>query len=174
MFNGDYRYYGIHASMTDELLIANGGIFDTVYDVVFAASIVGFLKGETSKDSSDRKNDKTIFQDKLSREIDKTNFISRTMILANPDIDSVAGKPNRVERALKRYNESEVANLNKKYFEGYAFRGIEILHEEYQNNKSKKGDIVTFMYELIGKYANSDSNYESIHSIILNLAKMSS
>lgn len=170
MFRSDYRYFGEHAKMTDELLIENGGIFHTVYDAYFSAAVIGYLSGGTSREKGDRKDNKTIFSDKFSNEIDKTNLIVRTLLLANNSLDNIEGEPGRVDRSLRNYNDTEIGKLNRKYIESYAFKGLEILHEEFIRNKGNT-DIVTYAKEIFDKYADSNTTYENIQNMILDLAK---
>jgi hypothetical protein len=169
MFKSDYRYFGIHSSMTDDLLIKNGGIFDTVYDLFISAAIVGFAHDETSVIAGDRNETTTIFSDKLIKEIYKTEFIVRTLIISNENLDDL-DKNTRIDRALRYFSVEEVSKVNQKYIEGYALRGIEILHEQFILNKGKQ-DLVDFVDSLLEKYTTQDNDFESIHSQILELSR---
>lgn len=166
-FFSDYRYFGEHARMTDDLLISNGGIFDTVYDAYFSAAVIGFFSSEPSAERGSREKDKTILADKLTRELDKTNLIIRTLLLSDNSME-ISGDLGRTERAISKFTDPQIAEMNKKYIEKYAFKGLEILHEEFQRSKGKN-DLVTFAKELVEKYTSYDMS--DMYSLISNLVK---
>lgn len=168
LFTSDYRYYGDHANMTDDLLIANGGFFDTVYDAFFTASIVGFMDGTISIERGSKNSTKTIFGDKFSNEYDKTKFIIRTLILS--DTNFINNETEKIDRALRNIDDKDTAKINREYIEKYALRGIEILHDRFISSK-KNTDVVSFVNELIEEYTSKENNYESIHNLIIELSK---
>ncbi len=173
MFEGDFRYFGDHAELTNDLLFENGGtdgIFSTAYDVFFSAAIIGFLSGECSKEKGDKSQDKTIFSDKLSREFEKTNIIERTLILANPNLD-LKEEQTRINRALRNFTDVTTKKLNKDYVIGYALKGIEILHDKLKEAKNEKKDVVILANELIEEFTSDEKNYESLFDLIHELAR---
>ena len=172
MFEGDFRYFGEHAELTNELLFENGGangIFSTAYDVFFSAIIV-FLSGERSKENRDKSQEKTIPSDKLSKEFEKTNIIERTLILANPNID-IDEENGRINRALRNFTDESTKKLNKDYVIGYALKGIEILHDKLKEAKNDKKDVVILANELIDEFASNEKDYEGLFDLINELAR---
>lgn len=174
MFEGDFRYFGDHAELTNNLLFENGGtdgIFSNAYDVFFSSAIIGFLSGETSKEKGDRSQDKTIFSDKISREFDKTNIIERTLILANPNLD-LDEENGRIDRALRNFSEDKIKKINKEYVIGFALKGIEILHDKLKEAKNEKKDVVALSNELIEEFTSDEKDYEGLFDLIHELAKI--
>lgn len=174
MFNDgeNFRYYGEHAKLTDDLLLEKGGIFATVYDVLFTSAIIGYLDKNTSKVKGDRSYNKTIFSGKLISESTKTDFIARTLLLADEHLDLEDEKNGRISRALRNFNEVEIEKKNREYLIGYALRGIEILHDKFQEGKSKKKDVIEIVQELIDEYTSENNSFKSINDLILEYSKL--
>ncbi|MDC7797571.1 hypothetical protein PQS34_15920 [Bacillus altitudinis] len=173
MFEGDFRYFGDHAELTNDLLFENGGtdgVFSTTYDVFFSAAIIGFLSGETSKEKGDRRQDKTIFSEKLSKEFDRTNLIERTLLLANPNLD-VSEESGRINRALRNFTDDSVKKANKDYIIGYALKGIEILHDRLKEAKNEKKDRVILANELIEEFSSNSKNYQGLFDLLDEIAR---
>ncbi|RAT00498.1 hypothetical protein A6E27_24955 [Bacillus cereus] len=169
MFKGDFRFWGKHATMADELLDVNEGVFDTLYDLVLSAAIVGFISRETAKETGDRNSTKTIFSDKWSREHAKTDLIVKTLLLADKKVEGIE-QYSRSDRALRFYTEPDVGRLNQEYLKGYALKGIEILYQELKNQPNNM-DIVSYINYIMNKYVENDDVTQKTHDLIIGLSK---
>jgi len=175
MFEKDYRFSGDHAVMVDNMLIENGGIFDTVYDAFFTAAIVGILIKKKSNARGDKNNYKTIFADKFNNERENTNLILRTIIL-NDDLELSGKDDEKINRSFRNFaTDEETKKLNRKLIESYAFAGIEEIYNKFEQEYIKKNinkvDIIDFVDKLIDLYSDNNGEFQNVRDKIIDMAR---
>lgn len=174
MFENDITIYGKHATKL-KYLKEELSVFPRYYDVYMAGAIVGALNGKISKKDNESTDRARIYADVLIRETTKSKKIFQTVILC----DEIKGwtsdeKLNICFRYKDRTDEDFSASSEDErkmqealeLFESYALYGIEIMYDDFTNEKAAPSvdEIINKEYEIAKKQKieieSKDSQYE--------------
>ena len=174
MFENDITIYGKYATklkyLKDEL-----SIFPRYYDVYMAGAIVGALNGKISKKDNESTDRARIYADVMIRETTKSKKIFQTVILcdetkgwtSDEKLNICFRYKDRTEEDLSSSSEDERKMQEAiELFESYALSGIEILYDDFTNEKAAPtvDEIINKEYEIAKKQKieieSKDSQYE--------------
>lgn len=176
MFENDITIYGNHATKL-KYLKEELNIFPRYYDVYMAGAIVGSLNGKISKKDNESTDRARIYADVLIRETAKSKKIFQTVILCDEIKGWTSDEKLNICFRYKDRNDDEsplsfpeedkgLMQEAMELFESYALAGIEILYNDFTNEKTTLSvdEIINKEYEIAKnqkiEIESKDSQYE--------------
>lgn len=176
MFEGDYTFYGKHATYA-KFLKDDAKVFKRIIDVYMTSAIVGLLNKRKSEPI--KSEDKVrIFSAAFNTEYVKCNEIFKTVILADTtkgwsDEDRInicfRYRDKLDDQAIPVVKEEEIKIMKEalELFNSYVLGGIEILYDIFNSTSIEEDDMVDYAYKSIFDHHsfienNSDSNEDDL------------
>lgn len=158
MFDSQYRFYGKHAVLVEELTsdnvtLKNAKIFKRVIDVLFTAPLVGFLwkrradEDRTINPITKELDSKSVFNETIIIYQNKLFSIYQIIMLLDSEYEDDVSK--RIDKAFRYAGKNDE---DYQRFQSYVRGGVEILHEKLVEDASNKEDFLNnlnvFLHEL--------------------------
>lgn len=172
MFDKQYRFYGKHAKMVNELTgvfdeKSKSRMFERNLDVYINAPLVGFLyKTKSKKDTIDNGiSPQSIFTEQMINASDVLQDELRTILLLDCEYEPV--KEKRLDRAFRHLGKDE---CDLELFDSYVLGGVEVLYQKLIEEASSTSEYMNKLYDFLEEVQDR-YNSEITSETILELCK---
>ena len=160
MFSKDYRVLGKHATyirflnaytqnLDKEAKVA--GIFAIAVDVYMVAPLIGAAYNSKSPVDTESKDDLNILASQIIARQKQLEDIYHLIMLSEKSTD--LSDDERIERAFKTNENSEILEANLELFHQYMRGGIEWLYEHVTEGATTQDDYLDKVREIVQLYA---------------------
>jgi hypothetical protein len=127
------------------------GIFDAAVDVYVVAPLIGASYNRRSPVDIDSQDNFSIFGDAIINRNKQLDFVYRLIMLGEKSTD--LSDDERIARAFKTDENTEMLEANLELFHQYMRGGIEWLYEHVTEGATTQGDYLEKIREIVNLYA---------------------
>lgn len=145
MFEEQYRFYGKHADMVNELTNVfedklNTKVFNSNIELLLVAPLVGFVyqkKAERDRSDGAASNTESIFPPELIKRQKALEYNVKLILLLDKKYEPDETK--RIDKAFRYFGNN---NEDYELFQSYVLGGVEVLHEKLIEDSNSPNDYV--------------------------------